>query len=263
MSASTIDARARASAWEGLRHRFAANRGMMVAIVIFAVMFALLRLHAAGRAQLERHQHGGQQGRAPRARGDGADAARADGRHRPVGRHDLSAYQLPGFQHRRWRSDHDDARRHRRAARRRCLRRAQRSDRRLRAPAADHRDDRDKRALLRSRADHPAAARRFDQSGARRPDDALDLLGAVVADHPAGAWWCSSGSPTGARSSAGQPTPSVRRNRRRTCRASPIGRAKLACLYAGRPALGDRRPVADGARPTPARRAPHWRPTTR
>jgi ribose transport system permease protein len=40
MSASTIDARATASAWEGLRHRFAANRGMMVAIVIFAVMFA-------------------------------------------------------------------------------------------------------------------------------------------------------------------------------------------------------------------------------
>lgn len=40
MSASTIDAQAKSSAWEGLRHRFAANRGMMVAIVIFAVMFA-------------------------------------------------------------------------------------------------------------------------------------------------------------------------------------------------------------------------------
>ena len=37
MSVSTI---ASASAWEGLRHRFAANRGMMVAVVIFAAMFA-------------------------------------------------------------------------------------------------------------------------------------------------------------------------------------------------------------------------------
>ena len=37
MSASTI---ASTSAWEGLRHRFAANRGMMVAVVIFAAMFA-------------------------------------------------------------------------------------------------------------------------------------------------------------------------------------------------------------------------------
>jgi ribose transport system permease protein len=36
MSASTI---ASTNAWEGLRHRFGANRGMMVAIVIFAVMF--------------------------------------------------------------------------------------------------------------------------------------------------------------------------------------------------------------------------------
>jgi len=40
MSASTIQAQAKAIAWEGLRHRFGANRGMMVAIVIFAVMFA-------------------------------------------------------------------------------------------------------------------------------------------------------------------------------------------------------------------------------
>ena len=37
MSVSTI---ASASAWEGLRHRFAANRGMMVAVVIFGAMFA-------------------------------------------------------------------------------------------------------------------------------------------------------------------------------------------------------------------------------
>ena len=37
MSASTI---ASASAWEGVRHRFAANRGMMVAVVIFGAMFA-------------------------------------------------------------------------------------------------------------------------------------------------------------------------------------------------------------------------------
>ena len=102
MSASTI---ASASAWEGLRHRFAANRGMMVAVVIFAAMFAYLRLHAAGRAQLQRHQHGVEQGRAARARGDGADAAGADGRHRPVGRHDLPAHQLPRLQHRRRRSD--------------------------------------------------------------------------------------------------------------------------------------------------------------
>ena len=36
MSASTI---ASTNAWEGLRHRFGANRGMVVAIVIFAVMF--------------------------------------------------------------------------------------------------------------------------------------------------------------------------------------------------------------------------------
>jgi ribose transport system permease protein len=40
MSASTIDAAAKSGTLEGLRHRFAANRGMMVAIVIFAVMFA-------------------------------------------------------------------------------------------------------------------------------------------------------------------------------------------------------------------------------
>jgi ribose transport system permease protein len=40
MSASTIDAGAKSGTLEGLRHRFAANRGMMVAIVIFAVMFA-------------------------------------------------------------------------------------------------------------------------------------------------------------------------------------------------------------------------------
>ena len=40
MSASTIDARATASAWEGLGHWFTAQRGLMVAIVIFAVMFA-------------------------------------------------------------------------------------------------------------------------------------------------------------------------------------------------------------------------------
>ncbi len=37
MSVSTI---ASASAWEGVRHRFAANRGMMVAVVIFGAMFA-------------------------------------------------------------------------------------------------------------------------------------------------------------------------------------------------------------------------------
>jgi len=37
MSASMI---ASANAWEGLRHRFAANRGMMVGVVIFVAMFA-------------------------------------------------------------------------------------------------------------------------------------------------------------------------------------------------------------------------------
>ena len=37
MSVSTI---ASASAWEGLRYRFGANRGMMVAVVIFGAMFA-------------------------------------------------------------------------------------------------------------------------------------------------------------------------------------------------------------------------------
>lgn len=37
MSANTI---ASTSAWEGLRHRFSANRGMMVAVVTFAAMFA-------------------------------------------------------------------------------------------------------------------------------------------------------------------------------------------------------------------------------
>ena len=41
----------------------------------------------------------------------------------------------------------DDARRHRRAARGHRLRRAQRRDRGLRPPAADHRDDRDQRGL--------------------------------------------------------------------------------------------------------------------
>jgi ribose transport system permease protein len=36
----SVSALASTSAWEGLRHRFAAHRAMMVAVVIFAVMFA-------------------------------------------------------------------------------------------------------------------------------------------------------------------------------------------------------------------------------
>ena len=239
MSASTV---ASTSAWEGLRHRFGRQsrhdgRGRDLRRDV-----RLLRLHAAGGAQLQRHQHGVEQGRAARARGDGADAAGADRRHRPVGRHHLPAHQLPRLQHRRRRSDHDDAGRHRRVARGRRLRCAQRRDRGLRAPAADHRDDRDQRALLWSRADTPAAARRLDQSGPRRPDDALDLLGAVFADHPSG---CGAVHL--------DPVPALGH---RPCRLRHrligtggvyVGRrhrqGETPCLYAGGPSIGDCRPA--------------------
>jgi ribose/xylose/arabinose/galactoside ABC-type transport system permease subunit len=63
---------------------------------IFVAMFASTS-QASGGWDACRAHHGGQQGRAAGLRRHGADAARADRRHRSVGRHGLRAGQLPGL----------------------------------------------------------------------------------------------------------------------------------------------------------------------
>ena len=54
-----------------------------------------LRQQSSGRLQRQRGPDRGEQGRAARARRDGADLRRDHRRHRPVGRHDLRPDQLP------------------------------------------------------------------------------------------------------------------------------------------------------------------------
>ena len=80
----------RHSAWSGLTHRLSAQRGLFVAAAIFIVMFAYYGYMQPVGLSVERHQHGGQQGRALGAGRDGADFADPHRRHRSVGRHHAS-----------------------------------------------------------------------------------------------------------------------------------------------------------------------------
>ena len=138
------------------RYWFGEQRGTLLALAVFVVMFVIYTGEPSGRLQRRRGHDRREQGRAAGADRHRADLRRADRRHRSLDRHDLHPVQLRRLLHRRRHGAGDDARRVRRAADRPRLRRAQRPDRDLWPPAADRDHHRDRRGVLRHRLAAPA-----------------------------------------------------------------------------------------------------------
>src|SRR5438445_115657 len=128
-----------------------------------------LRLAAPGGLQPQCHQHRGQQRRPPCLRRHRPDDSGPHLRPRSVCRHGVRDGELPRVDPGRRHAGPSRAGRAGRAGERAPLRRAQRPHRRLRTPAADHRDAGDRRDLLRRRALAAAGAGRRRQRGPRRP----------------------------------------------------------------------------------------------
>ena len=93
------------------RFWLAEQRGTLLALGIFVVMFTIYSSNHPAGLHRQRRADRRQQGRAARVRRDGADAGGDHRRHRPVGRHDLHPDQLPGLVDRRRRRLRDRARR--------------------------------------------------------------------------------------------------------------------------------------------------------
>src|SRR2546422_491933 len=143
-----------------------------------------LRLAAPGGLQPQCHQHRGQQRRPPCLRRHRPDDSGPPLRPRSVCRHGVRDGELPRVAPGRRHAGPSRAGRAGRAGERAPLRRAQRPHRRLRTPAADHRDAGDRRDLLRRRALAASRPGRRRQRGPRRLHDRFTRQRGSVRDRP-------------------------------------------------------------------------------
>ena len=235
------------------RYWLAEQRGTLMAVGIFVVMFLIYVSEPPRRLHPQRGADRRQQGHASRLRRRGPGAGGDHRRHRPLGRHGADADQLPRLLARGRHRPRDRPRRPRRPRRRPRLRRAQRPHRHLRPPPAHRHHHRHRRRLLRPRADAAPLPRRLGERGPRRRPDRPRLRHRPRQPRRAGRRRrSSSGSPTAARSSAAPPTPPAPPRSPPTCpacRSSSPSSPPTPWPASSPPSAGSSSPST----PTPAR----------